>query len=126
MEKNRVSAKPFDIVKAIGLAFGDVEAAIHWTGLPVLRVRGCFMAGLAAHPSAEPATLVVRCDLDQRERLLEDAPDTYYITDFYQKYPLVLARLAHLNRDAIHDLLAVSRQMALTKAHRSRRPKRSL
>ncbi len=73
------------------------------------------MAGLATHPSAEPNTLVVRAELDERDALLDDAPDIYYLTDYYQSYPLVLARLAHIDRDALHDLLAVSRRLTLAK-----------
>jgi hypothetical protein len=61
---------------------------------------------------------VVRVDLEERERLLEDAPDTYYITDYYSPYPLVLVRLSQLNRDALHDLLSVSRRLALAKTRR--------
>jgi hypothetical protein len=67
-------------VQAVGITFPDVEATTRWAGGPVLKARGCFMAGLAAHRSAEPGTLVVRCALDDRVRLLEDAPDTYYVT----------------------------------------------
>jgi hypothetical protein len=51
----------FEIVKTVGLALPEVEAMTNWAGLPVLRVRGCFMAGLASHRSVEPGTLVVRC-----------------------------------------------------------------
>jgi hypothetical protein len=58
---------------------------------------------------------VVRVDLEQRELLLEDAPDTYYITDYYAPYPLVLVRLSRVNREALHDLLSVSRRLALVK-----------
>jgi hypothetical protein len=33
---------------------------------------------------------------------------TYYVTDSYRPYhPVVLVRLAHLDRDALHDLLTV-------------------
>ena len=56
------------------------------------------MAGLATHPSAEPGTLVVRVDDEQREWLIEDAPETYYLTDYYRKYPLVLVRLSRIDR----------------------------
>jgi hypothetical protein len=58
----------------------------NWAGSPVLRLRGCFMAGLASRRSVEPGTLVVRCALDNRERFIEDAPDTHYLTDEYQPY----------------------------------------
>ena len=73
------------------------------------------MAGLASHPSAEPGSLVVRCDVGERELLLEDAPDTYYLTDYYRKYALILARLSRLDDDALRDLLSVSRRLALAK-----------
>jgi hypothetical protein len=46
------------------------------------------------HASAEPDTLVVRAAFEEREGLLEDAPDTYYVTDYYRRYPVVLVRLA--------------------------------
>jgi hypothetical protein len=119
--KKQASAATFDIVRTMGLALPEVEAMTNWAGLPVLRVRGCFVAGLASHRSAEPGTLVVRCAVDERERFLEDAPDTYYVTDYYRPYPVVLVRLSHLNRDALRDLLSVSWRMAVAKARRPRR-----
>lgn len=113
---------PFEIVKDVGLALPDVEATTNWAGAPVLKVRGTFVAGLASHRSVEPGTLVVRCALDDRERFLEDAPDTYYVTDYYQPYPVVLARLSHLNSDALRDLLAMSWRLAMQKVPTSFRP----
>jgi len=79
------------------------------------------MAGLATHRSAEPDTLVVRMDVDDRVGLLEDAPETYYLTDYYEKYPLVLVRLARVDRDALHDLLSVSWRLTAAKAGSRRR-----
>ena len=76
------------------------------------------MAGLATHPSAEPGTLVVKYELEARERLLEDAPETYYLTDYYRRYPLVLVRLALIESDALRDLLSVSRRLLLTKSRK--------
>ena len=111
----------FDIVRTVGLALPDVEAATKYDGSPVLRVDGIFMAGLAMHPSAEPETLVVRAGLEERERLVEDAPETYYLTDYYRSYPLVLVRLSRVEPEALHDLLSVSWRMTIAKA-RSRRP----
>jgi hypothetical protein len=117
----RASATTFDIVRTVGLRLPEVEAMTSWAGSPVLKARGCFMAGLASHRSAEPGTLVVRCAVEDRERLLEDAPDTYYVTDHYRPYPVVLVRLSHLKREALRDLLSVSWRMALAKARRPRR-----
>jgi hypothetical protein len=106
----------FESVQRVGLTLPDVEAATRYDGSPVLKAGGCFMAGLATHPSAEQGTLVVRFSVEDREALLEDAPETYYLTVYYEPYPVVLARLAQLNRDALHDLLSISRQLTLAKA----------
>jgi hypothetical protein len=119
--KTRVPRTAFDAVRRAGLALPDVEATTNWAGVPVLKARGCFMAGLASHHSAEPGTLVVRCELEDRERLLDDAPETYYVTDYYLPHPVVLVRLAQLPRDALRDLLSVSWRMAVAKARRPRR-----
>ena len=103
-----VTGDPFRLVREVGLTLPHVEATVRYDGAPVLKVGGCFMAGLASHPSAEPESLVVRYALDDRAWLIEDAPDIYYLTDYYRPYPLVLARLSKLDRDAIRDLLKVS------------------
>jgi hypothetical protein len=76
------------------------------------------MAGLARHPSAEPDTLVVRVDFEERDLLLEDAPETYYLTDYYRPYPIVLVRLSQVDHDALRDLLSVSRKLTLAKTRR--------
>jgi hypothetical protein len=109
---------PFETVKTLGLAMPGVEAATRYDGSPVLKVGGCFMAGLATHRSAEPETLVVRCGAEERACLLEEAPETYYVTDYYRKYPLVLARLSRIHRDALRDLLSVSRRLTLAKTRK--------
>jgi hypothetical protein len=122
--KKQAAATAFDIVRTTALELPEVEATTNWAGSPVLRARGCFMAGLAFHRSAEPGTLVVRCAVDERELLLEDAPDTYYVTDYYRPYPVVLVRLSTLHREALRDLLSVSWRMAMAKAPRRRRSTR--
>jgi hypothetical protein len=113
---SRRSADSFATVRNVGLALPGVEATTRYDGSPVLKVDGCFMAGLATHRSAEPETLVVRMGLEERECLLEDAPDTYYVTDYYRNYPLVLVRLSRLDRDALHDLLSVSWRLTVAKS----------
>jgi hypothetical protein len=112
----------FDIVRTVGLALPDVEATTKYDGSPVLKVDGIFMAGLAMHPSAEPDTLVVRTGLQDRESLVEDAPETYYLTDYYRSYPLVLVRLLRIEVAPLHDLLFVSWHMTTAKARKRRPP----
>jgi hypothetical protein len=106
----------FETVRAVGLTLPNVEATTKYDGSPVLKLGGCFLAGLAMHPSAEPNTLVVRYDDEEREWLLADAPETYYLTDYYRKYPLVLVRLSHIDRDALRDVLSVSWRLTKAKA----------
>ena len=108
----------FEEVRRVGLALPDVESVIRYDGSPALKAAGCFMAGLATHPSAEPGTLVVRIAPQDREGLLEDAPETYYVTDAYRPHPVVLARLWRLDRDALRDLLSMSHRLTLAKAGR--------
>ena len=108
----------FDLVRRVGLGLPGVEAATRYDGSPMLKLGGCFMAGLAMHPSAEAGTLVVRIDLEDRDAFLDDAPDIYYLTDYYRTQPVVLARLSCLDRKALSDLLAMSWRVTLPKAHR--------
>ena len=69
-------SEAFERVKTLGLELPSVEATTKHDGSPVLKLGGCFMAGLATHMSAEPGTLVVRYGPEDREFLLKDAPDT--------------------------------------------------
>jgi hypothetical protein len=111
----------FEAVISVGIGLPGVDATTKYDGSPVLKLRGCFMAGLATHRSAEPDTLVVRVRVEDRDSLLEEAPGTYYLTDHYRRHPVVLARLSRLDRDALSDLLSVSWRLTLAKA-RGRRP----
>jgi hypothetical protein len=94
----------FDVVRKIALALPDVEeSTIH--GAPSLKLRGKLLACPAIHRSAEPNTLAVRIDFDQRARLIADAPSVYYVTDHYVNYPTVLVRLSQVDRNSLRDLL---------------------
>ena len=108
-------------MRQVGLALPGVQTAIKYDGSPMLKVRGRFMAGLAAHSSAEPGTLVVRHGLDEREWLIEDAPATYYLTDYYRRHPVLLVRLALITPVALHDLLSVSWRLTTAKDRKQNR-----
>ena len=51
--------------------------------------------------------------------MLEEAPDTYYLTDSYRKYPIVLVRLSRIERDALRDVLSVSWRLTSAKARKA-------
>ena len=105
----------FQIVRDIGLQMPDITEATKYDGSPVLKWKGMFLAGLALHPSAEPETLVVRIGREDRERLLEEAPETYYLTEHYRRHPVVLVRFSRLDSDALRDLLLVSWKVTMRK-----------
>ena len=72
----------FDVVRRIAMGLPDVEdSTIH--GAPSLKVRGRLLTCPALHKSAEPDSLAVRIDVDQRTALLAADSDTYYVTDHY-------------------------------------------
>lgn len=125
MARRETKATPaaFDPVRTIGLRLPHVTVGLRYDGAPVLRAAGCFMAGLATHPSAAPGTLVVRIAPQDRQGFLDDAPQTYYVTDYYARHPVVLVRLASVDRPALADLLALSWRLTMAKARPSRRPR---
>src|SRR6202035_24679 len=94
----------FDIVRDIGIALPDVEEGTIY-GSPALKVRGSFLTCLAINKSAEPESLAVAIDFDQRSGLLAEAPETYYVTDHYVDHPVVLVRLSQIRIDQLRGLL---------------------
>jgi hypothetical protein len=110
----------FGRVKNVGLTFPDVDAATRYDGSPVLKAWACSWQPSRRTRPPSPDTLVVRAELETRALLLEDAPETYYVTDYYQPYPVVLARLSRIDGDALHDLLASSWRLSMAKAEKQK------
>jgi hypothetical protein len=114
----------FDTVREIGLTLPDAEEGTVY-GSPALKVRGKMFACLAIHRSAEPGSLAIRIDFDQRDALIAEDPDTYYLTDHYVNYPVVLVRLIRVHRDALRDLLQMAWRFESARAKpRARQRKR--
>jgi hypothetical protein len=111
----------FDDVRAIGRKLPDVEEGTMY-GAPALKVRGKLLACMASHKSAEPGSLVVRIDFDQRDALIADDPRIYYVKPHYEGYAAVLVRLALIDRDALRDLL-LSAWRTVTATARKPRPR---
>ena len=99
----RKSTIDFDAVRKIGLALPVVEASTAY-GSPALKVRGKLLACVPTHHSAEPGSLMVRVDFDDRAELLAAAPDVYYVTDHYLGYSAVLVRLSRVTPAVLRDL----------------------
>jgi len=101
------STTNFDTVRNIGLALPGVEESTAY-GQPALKVHGKLLACIPANPSAEPGSLAVRVDFDDRAELLAADPDIYYVTDHYVGYTAVLVRLSRVNPDVLRDLLGMA------------------
>ena len=110
----------FDVVREIGLELPDVEESTAY-GAFALKVGGNLLACTAINKSAEPGSLGVRIDFDQRDALLAEAPATYYVTDHYVNYPMVLVRLSQIRRDQFRDLLTASWKFVTSQKKKSRR-----
>jgi hypothetical protein len=107
----------FKGVAAVGRTLPGVELTTTW-GQPTLKVAGRMFACLASHRSAEPETLVVMMDFADRDALLEDDPDTYYLKDHYLDYPCVLVRLSRIHPEALRDLVIGAHRFVSAKTGR--------
>jgi hypothetical protein len=112
MPKSRID---FDTVRKIGLALPGVEEGTTY-GSPALKVHGKLLACIAVHRSAEPGSLAVRVDFDDRAELLAADPDVYYVTDHYVGYSAVLVRLSRVSAAVLRDLLGMAHKFVTRKA----------
>ena len=113
----------FDTVREMGLALPDVEESTMY-GAPALKVGGDMFACVPSHKSAEPDSLVVRIDFDQRDEMLAADPKTYYLKDHYVGYPCILVRLNRVHPDALRDLLSAGRRFVLSRTKRRASPRK--
>jgi len=79
----------YDTVREMASALPEVEGGTCY-GTPALRVKGKLLTRLWE----DGTTLVVHVDPYERDGLLARNPDTYFITDHYRNYTMVLVRLA--------------------------------
>ncbi len=101
----RRRAITFDTAREIGETLPGTEVRTAY-GSPALKVNGRIYAGIAINKQAEPNSLFVYLsDFEQRDALLAEDPETYYVKPHYEPYPAVLVRLNRVTRDALEDLL---------------------
>ena len=119
MPKKTIS---FDTVRKMGLALPGAEEGTTY-GARSLKVGGKMFACMTSHKSAEPDTLAVRIDFLQRDELMAADLETYYLTDHYVNYPVVLVRLTRVHADTLRDLLAMAWRYVSASAKRPARRK---
>ena len=117
MAKRRGSS--FKDVEAFGRTLPDVEVTTMY-GKPALKVRGRMFACIASNKAAEPESLVVMMDFADRDALIADDPDTYYLKEHYVGYPCVLVRLAWVRPDALRDLVIGAHRYVSARSERRR------
>ena len=88
-------------VCTIALRLPGVEESSSY-GTPSLKVKGKIMGRLRTE--AEGA-LALRCDFVDRQILLQAAPRTFFITDHYSNYPMILVRLSKVRRRELPNLI---------------------
>ena len=81
----------WETVCEIGAELPEVERST-WFNTPSLKVRGKGFARLR-----EDGALVVMIDILEREALLQQDPETFYITPHYQDYPAMLIDLERVD-----------------------------
>jgi hypothetical protein len=98
--KNKKNAVTFDTVRELALALpGVVEGTSY--GTPAFRVAGRILARF--HQDGE--SLVLKVEYAPREVLMGSQPETFYVTDHYRCYPLMLVRLANVELGLLRGLI---------------------
>ena len=100
----------FDTVCEIARALPGAEESTSY-GTPAFKVKGKLFARF--HQDGE--SLVISVDFDEREEMMNAAPEKFYITDHYRNYPWMLVRLSEATPEELRDLLLGSWRRAAPK-----------
>ena len=90
----------FETVRQIAQTLPGAEEGTSY-GTPAFKVKGKLFA--RQHQDGE--SLVVGVDFDEREEMMNAAPEKFYITDHYRNYPWMLVRMSKVRPDELRDLL---------------------
>ena len=104
----------YEQVKKLAMALEGVEEGTSY-GTPALKVREKLMARLWE----DGETLVPATTFEERDGLMADEGDTYFLTDHYLNYPWVLVRLKRARPEAMRELLARAWTLARAKKSKS-------
>lgn len=95
----------WDDVRRIGMTFPEVEEAPSYDRMPALKVRGRPISRLWSPREHErdgvhdSDVIVVFCDVEAKEALIEDSGGALFETPHYEGYGAVLIRLADIGED---------------------------
>ncbi len=91
----------WDDVRRIALALPLVEESTSY-GTPSFKVKGKFLTRLRPE---DDSLVLVDVPFDEREMLMEAAPEVFHITPHYKDYPSVLARLQTVDPGSVRNFL---------------------
>ena len=94
-------ARQFARVLEIAKRFPGVEESRSY-GTPAIKVQGKILARLR---SEDEGGLAIRCDMIERNMLVQADPETFYYTDHYADYPMVLINLESVRWDAMPGIV---------------------
>ena len=110
-----------DVVR-IGSKLPQVEEGT-WYGSPSLKVAGKGFVRLRAEAEGG---VVLMCDLDEKEALLQSGDPAFYTTPHYDGYGAILGDLGQVDRRQLAELIEESwYQKAPKKLVRARDPRRA-
>ena len=90
-----------DTVRQIALSMPNVNERPSY-GTPAFFVKRKLFARLLE----DGDSVVVKIDYCDRERRMNADPKTFYVTDHYQNYPMMIVRLSGVDDADLRDLLA--------------------
>ena len=99
----------FETVRQIAQTLPGAEESTSY-GTPAFKVKGKLFT--RQHQDGE--SLVIAVDFNEREEMMNAAPEKFYITDHYLKYPWVLVRMSSVTPEELRDLLIGSWRRAAT------------
>lgn len=106
--KKKTSGVSFGTVREIARELaGAVEGTSY--GTPAFHVGKTLF--VRQHQDRE--SLVIRIEPEQRALLVRTNPQAYSVTDHYLNYPLVLVRMAAIDRDELEELLNEAWRLAM-------------
>src|ERR1700722_6844187 len=90
----------FDDIRKIAHALPGVVDGTSY-GTPALKVGGKLI--VRVHQSMD--CVVLRCEILDREILMQSAPDAFFITDHYRDYPWILLRIGVVEKRVLPELI---------------------
>jgi hypothetical protein len=99
--KSAHGASDVDTIRRIALSFAGVEEGTSY-GTLAFRVSKKFLCRM----KEDGESLAIRMDFGEREMLIEGEPETFYITEHYCNYPMVLVRLPKVHPEELKRIFA--------------------